>query len=193
MKMVGVCSPFSIKTTLGSITQITNNSGNLAAEYSYDAWGRMRNPANWNVYSTTAQPTLLFGRGYTGHEHLNQFGLINMNARLYDPLLARFLAPDPFVGSGMTNDFNRYVYCRDNPMMYTDPDGKWSFEIGWGTGSKPGAFYRGSYGNSSLYGNYNTNTSTFTMGSTYYGYQTSNVIYQGQNQYTPCPHGYVLD
>ena len=84
----------------------------------------MRNLANWNVYSTTAQPTLLFGRGYTGHEQLNQFGLINMNARLYDPLLARFLAPDPYVGSGMTNDFNRYLYARNNPMMYTDPSGK---------------------------------------------------------------------
>ena len=100
------------------------DSANLAAEYSYDAWGRMRNLANWNVYSTTAQPTLLFGRGYTGHEQLNQFGLINMNARLYDPLLARFLAPDPYVGSGMTNDFNRYLYARNNPMMYTDPSGK---------------------------------------------------------------------
>ena len=38
--------------------------------------------------------------------------------------LARFLAPDPFVSSGMTNDFNRYVYCRNNPMMYTDSSGK---------------------------------------------------------------------
>jgi RHS repeat-associated protein len=57
----------------------------------------MRNPANWQVYAQGSQPTLLFGRGYTGHEHLNQFGLINMNARLYDPLLGRFLAPDPQV------------------------------------------------------------------------------------------------
>jgi hypothetical protein len=45
------------------------SNANLAAEYSYDAWGRMRNPANWQVYAATAQPTLLFGRGYTGHEH----------------------------------------------------------------------------------------------------------------------------
>jgi len=90
----------------------------------------MRNPANWQVYAQGSQPAMIYGgRGYTGHEHLNQFGIINMNARLYDPLLARFLAPDPFVNSGMTNDFNRYVYCRDNPMMYTDPSGKslWSW------------------------------------------------------------------
>jgi len=47
-----------------------------------------------------------------------------MNARLYDPLLARFLAPDPYVNSSMANDFNRYIYGRNNPMMYTDPSGE---------------------------------------------------------------------
>ena len=52
---------------LGSITQISDNSGNLAAEYSYDAWGRMRNPDTWQLYAPDAQPALLFGRGYTGH------------------------------------------------------------------------------------------------------------------------------
>ena len=57
--------------------------------------------------------------GTPGHEHLNQFGIINMNARLYDPLLVRFLAPDPYVGSGMANDFNRYIYCKNNPLMFT--------------------------------------------------------------------------
>jgi len=119
--MVGECSPFLFKT---SITQITNNIGNLAAEYSYDAWGRMRNVLNWQPYTQATLPTLKFGRGYTGHEQLNDFGLINMNARLYDPLLGRFLAPDPFVGSGLSNDFNRYVYARNNPLMYTDPSGK---------------------------------------------------------------------
>ena len=50
---------------LGSITQISDNSGNLAAKCSYDAWGRMRNPANWQVYAQGSQPTMAFGgRGY---------------------------------------------------------------------------------------------------------------------------------
>jgi RHS repeat-associated protein len=72
----------------------------------------------------------MFRRGFTGHEHLIPFTgdnggrLINMNARLYDPILGRFLAPDPYVGSGLTNDFNRYIYCRNNPLMFTDPSGK---------------------------------------------------------------------
>ena len=85
----------------------------------------MRNPENWQVYAQGSQPAMSYGgRGYTGHEQLNGFGIINMNARLYNPLLARFLAPDLLVGSGMTNDFNRYVYCRNNPLMFTDPSGE---------------------------------------------------------------------
>ena len=133
----------------------------------------MRNPANWQVYAQSSQPTMAFGgRGYTGHEYLNDFGLINMNARLYDPLLARFLAPDPFVGSGMANDFNRYIYCQNNPLMFTDPSGESPFfEIGWG--SDKGFFYRESNENSGFYGNFNYNTGVFTAGSTYYGYQST--------------------
>ena len=38
-----------------------------------------------------------FRRGFTGHEHYDRFGIINMNARLYDPVLGRFFSPDPQV------------------------------------------------------------------------------------------------
>jgi RHS repeat-associated protein len=83
----------------------------------------MRDVTNWQVYPQGSQPAMNYGgRGYTGHEHLNQFGLINMNARLYDPLLGRFLAPDPQVANpDETNGFNRYAYASNNPLMFTDP------------------------------------------------------------------------
>jgi len=163
----------------------------------------MRNPSNCQVYAQGTQHAMLYvGRGYTGHEHLNQFGLVNMNARLYDPLLARSLAPDPFVGSGMTNDFNRYIYCLNNPLMFTDPSGKsiksffqnlWGkfsdfmnktfpngFEVGFGQGlpgsNGGGFFYNGNLnGNSSFHGNYNPNNGIFTMESSYNGYQASSM------------------
>ena len=113
---------------LSSITQITNNNGILAAEYSYDAWGRLRNPVDWTPYtqSQLQQYSMPYGgRGYTGHEQLNGFGIINMNARLYDPLLGRFLAPDPQVADpDETNGFNRYAYASNNPLMFTDESGE---------------------------------------------------------------------
>ena len=55
--------------------------------------------------------------GYCGHEHLPEFNLLNMNARLYDPWTARFLSPDPYVQlSDFTQSFNRYSYCLNNPL-----------------------------------------------------------------------------
>ncbi len=111
---------------LGSITQITDASGNIVQELSYDAWGRLRNPATHAIYAAGSEPELFLGRGYTGHEHLAVFGLINMNARLYDPALGRFLSPDPYVQSpDFSQNFNRYSYCLNNPLVYVDQNGEW--------------------------------------------------------------------
>jgi len=113
---------------LGSITQVTDGSGSLVQEMGYDAWGKLRVPNNMHVYTPDTEPELFLGRGYTGHEHLPYFGLINMNARLYDPALGRFLSPDPYVQApDFTQSFNRYSYCMNNPLKFTDPDG----EIAW--------------------------------------------------------------
>ena len=110
---------------LGSITQVAMDSGTLVAEYSYEPWGRQRNPSTLVVYAAGSDPTLFLGRGYTGHEYLPWFGLYNMNARLYDPLVGRFLAPDPFVQApDFTQNFNRYSYCLNNPLKYSDESGE---------------------------------------------------------------------
>ena len=59
----------------------------------FDAWGRYRDPNTWQYISgETAfanNPQWLY-RGYTGHEHLAVFDLINMNGRIYDPIIGRF-------------------------------------------------------------------------------------------------------
>ena len=93
----------------------------------YDAWGRLRNPSNHSLYTPTNEPEPFLGRGYCSHEHLTGLGLINMNARLYDPLLGRFLSPDNFVQlPDFSQSFNRYSYCLNNPLKYTDPSGEWA-------------------------------------------------------------------
>ena len=112
---------------LGSITNILTTSGTSVAEYSYDPWGRMRDPQTLTPYASTSQPTLLLGRGYCGHEHLSNYGLINMNARLYDPVLGRFLSPDPYVQApDFSQNFNRYAYALNNPLKYTDESGEYT-------------------------------------------------------------------
>ncbi len=118
---------FICRDYLGSITHITDYSGNLLQELSYDAWGRMRNAGTHVLFAVGEEPELLLGRGYTGHEHLNMFGLINMNARLYDPVIGRFLSPDPEVQFPFsTQNMNRYIYAMNNPLKYTDPNGEFA-------------------------------------------------------------------
>ena len=110
---------------LGSITDIITEAGTKYASYNFDAWGRQRNSSS-HVYIPSGQEVALFlGRGYSGHEHLKEFGLVNMNARLYDPALGRFLAPDPFVQMpDLSQNFNRYSYAMNNPLRYVDEDGE---------------------------------------------------------------------
>jgi RHS repeat-associated protein len=109
----------------GSITHIVNANGSLKQELSFDPWGRLRNPDTQIAFAPGSEPTLFLSRGYTGHEHLTVFGLINMNARLYDPALGRFLSPDPYMQSpDFSQNFNRYSYCLNNPLRYSDPSGK---------------------------------------------------------------------
>ena len=74
-------------------------------------------------------------RGYTGHEMLSEFDIINMNqrslsrsresnGRLYDPVLGRFFSPDNYVQMpDNSQNFNRYSYCLNNPLKYADPSG----------------------------------------------------------------------
>ena len=114
-----------VRDYLGSIVYITDDKGYLKQELDYDAWGRLRKPHLETYYEAGSEPELLLGRGYCGHEHLPWFGLINMNARLYDPVLGRFLSPDPYVQMpDFTQNFNRYSYCLNNPLKYVDKDGE---------------------------------------------------------------------
>ncbi len=85
----------------------------------------MRNPSTWADYAPGSEPALFVaGRGFTGHEHLPWFSMINMNGRLYDPLAGQFLSPDNYIQYPYyTQNFNRFTYCMNNPLIYTDPAG----------------------------------------------------------------------
>lgn len=119
---------YILRDHLGSITRIYKSNKTLLQERSYDAWGRMRNPSTQTVYAPGNEPSLYLGRGYTGHEYLKEFGLVNMNARLYDPALGRFLSPDPLIqDSENSQNYNRYSYCLNNPLSYVDLTGETIF------------------------------------------------------------------
>lgn len=102
---------------LGSVLRLVNSHGETAFEAEYDAWGRQ----------TVTTDSIGFHRGYTGHEMLPEFGLINMNGRMYDPVIGRFISPDDYVQRpDFSQSYNRYSYCLNNPLKYTDPSGNLS-------------------------------------------------------------------
>lgn len=101
------------KDHLGSWVLVSDSNGTIEQETHFDAWGNCDNADN-----------LMFDRGFTGHEHIRGMGLINMNGRLYDPVTSSMLSPDNNIQMpDFTQNLNRYAYCLNNPLTYTDPDG----------------------------------------------------------------------
>jgi RHS repeat-associated protein len=158
---------------LGSILAVSDASGNLEYEQNFDAWGRDRNPADWTyTASATTRPSWLY-RGFTGHEHLREFTLINMNARMYDSETGRMLAVDNYVlDPHNSQDYNRYSYARNNPLKYTDPDGEIAVVAAVAIGAIVGAYLGGSTAN----GTFNPVKWDYSSSATWIGMGTGALI-----------------
>ncbi len=94
--------------SLGSVSVITDEAGRVLERLSFDAWGKRRQPNGADNPANTLRPAI--DRGHTGHEHLDAggMGLIHINARLYDPQLARVHSADPIVQApGFSQSSNR--------------------------------------------------------------------------------------
>ncbi len=114
----------------GSLIALADEDGNVVERYAYDPWGARRNSEKWEEKDQRANH--LIDRGYTGHEHIDAFAIINMNGRIYDPLTATFFSVDPYVQSPDDwLNYNRYAYCMFNPFLYVDPSGyTWFSKLG---------------------------------------------------------------
>jgi RHS repeat-associated protein len=109
---------------LGSIVAVSDEFGRIEKRFAYDPWGQRDMPLDTHTGEGGG-----ITRGFTDHEHLDDFGLIHMNGRVFDPVLARFLSADPFVqGAGNSQAYNRYSYCGNNPLNATDPSGYLTFD-----------------------------------------------------------------
>ena len=75
------------------------------------------------------------GYRFTDQELDSESGLYNYDARLYDPVIGRFVSADPTVPYlYKPQSHNRYSYCRNNPLNFLDPTGLWDeiFHKSWG-------------------------------------------------------------
>ena len=118
------------KDHLGSLAATTDHLGGITARYSYDPFGKRRYTDG--RYDATGQvvadwsPSVNYGtaRGFTGHEQLDDIGIVNMNGRLYDATLGMFVQADPHVTiPDNLQGYNRYAYVLNNPLNATDPTG----------------------------------------------------------------------
>ncbi|AZA90576.1 Cell wall-associated polypeptide CWBP200 [Chryseobacterium nakagawai] len=137
---------FLHKDYIGSVLAISDEAGNKLEQRHYDAWGNFTHLKLGNAPVITDKATIqgnywLIDRGYTGHEHFMEVGIIHMNGRLYDPLLRRFLNADENIQDPMnTQNYNKYGYVMNNPLMYNDPDGEF---LWWAAGALVGRYLNG--------------------------------------------------
>ncbi len=113
---------------LGSTHKITSETGVVEATMSFDVFGARRDATSWARQHEEASSGVLTStitlRGFTGHEQLDEVGLVHMGGRVYDPILGRFLQADPFIQQPENSqNFNRYSYVLNNPLNKTDPSG----------------------------------------------------------------------
>ncbi len=104
---------------LGSIQAYSDELGKLYQELSYDAWGLRRSPDTWEIFDILTSSNAFDEHGFGGHEHIDLFDLVNMDGRMYDPVVGRFISADPFIQCpDFTQSLNRYAYCINNPLSY---------------------------------------------------------------------------
>ena len=112
---------YAFTDRFGNLVMLVDDKGNVVERLAYDPWGARRNPADWTKPDTASH---LLSRGYSMHEHLDCLGLINMNARVYEPATCSFLSPDPLIADEENwLNYNRYLYCLGNPVKFADPTG----------------------------------------------------------------------
>lgn len=92
----------------GSVTHIVDGNG-LLNQYEYDAFGN----------TLSSRETVPNRFRYTGQQYDPVTNQYYLRARYYNPVIARFLQEDTYLGDGL----NLFAYCQNNPLKYYDPSG----------------------------------------------------------------------
>lgn len=115
---VGAKTIFYHYNAHGDVIALTNEAGDIVAEYSYDAWGNVlelmesTNEAKQNPF------------GYAGYRYDEEISMYYLMARYYEPEQGIFISVDPDPGDeDDPQTMNGYNYTNNNPVMHIDPDG----------------------------------------------------------------------
>ena len=118
------------------VIAICNIDGDSLVVYEYDEFGNLIDEVVTDeTYTNFDNPYR-----YAGYEYLEEVNLYDLNARYYNPEIARFLSADPYYNLGnrviglyeinvpnalsIMQANNLYVYCGNAPFVYVDPSGE---------------------------------------------------------------------
>lgn len=103
---------------IGSVRLVTDADGQVVERYDYLPFGEP-----W-----TASPTGTETRRFAGKERDAETGLDYLGARYYASQTGRFTTVDPLLDIEQAlvdpQRWNRYAYALNNPLKFTDPDGR---------------------------------------------------------------------
>jgi len=106
---------------IGSVRMVTDANGAVLARYDYQPFG---------LALDQVPPPPVEQRQFAGKERDSETGFDYFGGRYYAGLTGRFTSVDPVLDTNGAlldpQQWNRYVYVRNNPFRYVDPDGRCS-------------------------------------------------------------------
>lgn len=119
---------------LRSTTMITDNLGGVVQRMDYEPYGGP-------IENTRSKNSAAIRHTYTGQEEDAETGLMYYGARYYDPVVGAFISPDALTrrpnqpqrfsepdlfatAHARPQEFNRYAYAGNNPMVNVDETGE---------------------------------------------------------------------
>ena len=108
-------------------------SGNIVAQYKYDAWGKMLavlDGAGVDVSGDAGHIANVNPLRYRGYYWDSCSGFYYLQSRYYDPQIGRFINADAQINEGILGT-NLFAYCENNPVNFIDRTGHFGTPIQW--------------------------------------------------------------
>ncbi len=117
----------------GDVIRIYDGAGTVVANYNYDAWGNVISVTDANGATITDSTHIanVNPLRYRGYYFDSETGFYYVSSRYYDSEIGRFINADGYIlTSFRPNGCNMFLYCYNNPNLYSDINGLLAFTVG---------------------------------------------------------------